>query len=188
MSKVIVLNKNDLSFSEGELVISLIIKNKVHGLTLSDQGGYDMWTTGFLSSCGYGVDGEISHNVAENQKSTKGYYKRRTPRGSWEKLCCLWFRKALLSKKDIGYLYVIKCNEIYKLGFTRNADTRFAKYKTECPYPFEVIVRFKTIGVTELEYLLKKYFKPKRVRGEWFMLTEHDICVIRRFEDFFCCF
>jgi Meiotically up-regulated gene 113 len=83
---------------------------------------------------------------------------------------------------DYGYIYVIGFAEIpdlYKIGFTNNLERRLKLFDWASPF---IPVVFHSIMVSsgqKIERMLHKTFKGKRVKLEWFSLTEDDLQFIR---------
>jgi hypothetical protein len=73
-----------------------------------------------------------------------------------------------------GVIYVARCVDRYKIGFTSgSADARIKSLQTGNP---EMITLVGTIpGSPAEESNLHVKFHRKRVRGEWFTLTSEDI-------------
>ncbi len=71
------------------------------------------------------------------------------------------------------YTYIIKTNDLYKIGKAKNVESRLHSFKCGNPY----IEHVKTID-GNYEAYLHKHYKDKRITGEWFRLTEEDIANI----------
>lgn len=75
-----------------------------------------------------------------------------------------------------GYVYVLKGNNLYKIGRTTGLPTkRTAEYSPKLPFETELVVVIKTDDCFKLEKELHARFKSKHVRGEWFNLTPKDL-------------
>jgi len=77
-----------------------------------------------------------------------------------------------------GYIYVIKSQDNYKIGVTKNIKNRTKKYITESPHKIKVVISAKVKDHLNKERFLHNFFKKSRIRGEWFSLTEQDIQTI----------
>jgi hypothetical protein len=66
--------------------------------------------------------------------------------------------------------YVIKANEVYKIGKSKNVDKRIQSLKTALP-------NLEIIHVIEydVEKFLHKKFENQSVGGEWFTLSKKDL-------------
>jgi len=77
-------------------------------------------------------------------------------------------------------VYLI-CSEIegktlYKIGYTRReVEKRIKEFKTGNASDFYIIDSFKSNWGTKIESQLHRYFKHKKISGEWFDLNEEDI-------------
>lgn len=78
------------------------------------------------------------------------------------------------------FVYLVKANDRYKIGFSTNLSLRFKHSAGLCPYPIELIHLIKTPYYKEIERGLHKIFNSKRVHYEWFLLSEIDVESIKR--------
>lgn len=82
------------------------------------------------------------------------------------------------------YIYVLKCNEYYKIGKTTvGMKERLNGLKTSIPYDYSVkfLFGFDVLNVSRLEKNLHRNFIKKHIRGEWFLLNENeleDLCAV----------
>jgi len=81
---------------------------------------------------------------------------------------------SLFEEKKESYLYIIKTNEKYKIGFTKNWNNRKKSYETHLP-EYKIIYLIKILDAFNLEEYLHLLFKDKKVKGEWFNLSNEDI-------------
>lgn len=93
-------------------------------------------------------------------------------------------RKARMSARfdstSAGYVYIVKCADLYKIGATRNAVQRIARFETSYPHDLRVIRIAQVADMKRVEKSLHTRFAQKRVKGEWFDLTASDLRVIAR--------
>ena len=78
-----------------------------------------------------------------------------------------------LSKKE-SYLYIIRNNDFYKIGYTSDWKQRLRKYKTHLG-DVNLIYLTKQLDCFDLETELHILFKDKRNTGEWFSLDQNDL-------------
>jgi len=76
------------------------------------------------------------------------------------------------------YVYIIQINEFYKIGMAVNLKKRINQFYSYSPY--EIIVVMLQVfpnrsDAAGFEADLHRKFADKRVRGEWFKLSEEDI-------------
>ncbi len=83
-------------------------------------------------------------------------------------------------KNDAGFIYVVRCDRYYKIGCTRNAKQRIARFETSYPHALTVVNIARVNDMTQVEQSLHTRFCAKRVKGEWFDLTASDLRVIAR--------
>lgn len=69
-------------------------------------------------------------------------------------------------------VYVIRCNEFYKIGRASNPLQRLGDLQIGCPYELRLVQVFYTslAGAAALEAELHERYAEYRVRGEWFAL------------------
>lgn len=82
-------------------------------------------------------------------------------------------------KKERGFVYIYKQDIYYKIGKSKSEIERKKRYITENPNEIDVILVIKTEDYTYLEKILHKRFSKKRYRGEWFILTDNDIKLLK---------
>jgi predicted GIY-YIG superfamily endonuclease len=94
------------------------------------------------------------------------------------------FKKVINSKKSIGYVYVMECKRVgyFKIGYTNNISSRLKQLKTANP-TIQITYYQKVNNMFELETFLHERFKNKKVKGEWFDLTNAEIVDIIDFLD-----
>jgi hypothetical protein len=78
-------------------------------------------------------------------------------------------------------IYLVKCNDFYKIGITYNVETRISCLGVGNPYPLELIYSKKLHTAEQVESFLHNKYKEKNIKGEWFLLNEVDIEEIKNF-------
>ena len=76
---------------------------------------------------------------------------------------------------NIRGIYLIKCNEYYKIGRAKNVRDRFFGLQSSNPHELHVIDAWNVENAEELEMSLHLNFQNKSVRGEWFLFDDEDI-------------
>lgn len=77
-------------------------------------------------------------------------------------------------------VYLI-CSEIegkrlYKIGYTRrDINKRIREFKTGNASEFYLIDSFESKWGTKIEAQLHKFYKSKKISGEWFDLSKEDV-------------
>lgn len=74
-----------------------------------------------------------------------------------------------------GFVYVLHCNGVYKIGLSKDVSQRITEIQPVMPYPVTVVFVIETIDMRALEIQLHEQYAGKRLNGEWFALTEQDI-------------
>jgi hypothetical protein len=73
-------------------------------------------------------------------------------------------------------VYLIECDNKYKIGYTRKSiDQRIKQMKTGNSGNLNLISFFESKWGTKIESHLHRKFKSKKVSGEWFELDENDV-------------
>jgi predicted GIY-YIG superfamily endonuclease len=78
------------------------------------------------------------------------------------------------------YVYLIKCNEFYKIGVATDVQTRLAALQTGNPFRIDVVISYEFPTANAVEAALHQKFKAKQKNLEWFNLTEKDIAEFRQ--------
>lgn len=80
------------------------------------------------------------------------------------------------------YLYLIKCQQFYKIGVANDVENRLAQLSTGNPFELEVLAVYGFANAQFVEAAVHQRFSWARVRGEWFELDDeqlsdfHKIC------------
>lgn len=74
-----------------------------------------------------------------------------------------------------GWVYILKSEGLYKIGRTLNPKQRIKSYRTQNPYGTEVVIMERVEEYLRTEAAMLRMFEGKKVKGEWFRLTRHDI-------------
>ena len=74
-----------------------------------------------------------------------------------------------------GFVYLLIFGQEYKIGCSNNVERRFRELKTQMPYEGKIIHSIATGDPEGIEAYWHKYFKEKRLKGEWFKLSETDV-------------
>lgn len=80
-----------------------------------------------------------------------------------------------------GYVYLIKCADKYKIGYTKDIDRRFKELDTR-PFPCELIAYVDSPIAFPVEQKIHELLKEKRVVGEWYSFEFESTA--EQFEDF----
>jgi hypothetical protein len=78
-----------------------------------------------------------------------------------------------------GTIYVLKCEDYFRIGFTTNLKRRFRDYELGLPFKIELL--FYAPGTVRNEYELHMTFKEWLVDGKksWYHLNETTLALIR---------
>lgn len=83
-------------------------------------------------------------------------------------------------EKHNGIVYFARNDEgLTKIGWTQNFKKRKEALKLQEKINLELVHYISTYDCPTLEKTLHNVFKHKRVRGEWFDLSEEDIALIK---------
>ena len=70
---------------------------------------------------------------------------------------------------------------LYKIGYSKNPAKRVASWPL-LPWCCRIVVSIPTYQPRKVESFLHRLFASKRLRGEWFLLSEEDIESIQAFQ------
>lgn len=73
------------------------------------------------------------------------------------------------------FVYVLRSDRYYKIGRTRNVESRIGTISLQMPFPVELIKVFNTDDSIWLEKLFHVFLNKTRMNGEWFLLSDADI-------------
>jgi hypothetical protein len=74
-----------------------------------------------------------------------------------------------------GYVYIVQCETLYKIGCTRYPRGRLKVLSVKSPFPMMLRLLIPAEDMTTTEEALHHHFALQRVRGEWFRLTLADL-------------
>jgi hypothetical protein len=72
-----------------------------------------------------------------------------------------------------GFVYVMECGGYYKIGWSATPRIRHSHIQTANPMPVRLVGVIEGSQLVEEEW--HQVFRDKRVRGEWFALTEEEV-------------
>lgn len=90
-------------------------------------------------------------------------------------------------KSDIGqpgHIYLIHCQNYYKIGKSKNYNSRKKHFDTIMPLETDLIHSFQTNDMNYAEKYLHNKYKHLHHKGEWFNLTQKEINEICSISDF----
>ena len=79
------------------------------------------------------------------------------------------------------YVINIKGTSLYKIGISINVEDRFKQLDTTIPYDLILVNTYKVNHDKTVEFSLHKHFKDKRIKAEWFNLSEKDMVELDRY-------
>lgn len=85
-----------------------------------------------------------------------------------------------------GYIYFIQDidhTKNIKIGRSKDVDKRFLQFNTPIPFNIQIMHRIKCSDYISAENFFHKFFENKRVKGEWFKLSDLDIQSIKQIEE-----
>ena len=99
-----------------------------------------------------------------------------------------WMGKAGYDARS-GWVYVIKQSGDYKIGVTKDIRKRLSTIQMSTPKLVQLVHSFHVGGIYadayEWEKALHKRFSKRKIRGEWFRLTNTDVGWLRQINDEF---
>lgn len=88
----------------------------------------------------------------------------------------------LVMESQRGVVYILQAVEFptqYKIGKTQNLKKRLTQFKVQLPFNVVEIHRILTDDIHKTETYFHELFDHVRVRGEWFLLSEADLRLIK---------
>ena len=94
---------------------------------------------------------------------------------------CITVLEVKNKKTKSGFIYLVKEKQEgnVKIGRSVNLNDRVRTFEVKMPFPIEEEYSFECFDYVRSERLLHKHFSDKRVRGEWFSLSDSDIEMIK---------
>ena len=84
-----------------------------------------------------------------------------------------------IRKRKATIVYLVRAaNGLVKIGKTVDIASRFNTLNTASPIDLEMIGAIHSDCASEIEGALHAQFAGKRVKGEWFALSEEDVASI----------
>lgn len=83
-------------------------------------------------------------------------------------------------KEEIGHVYLLKHDKVYRIGRSIDASKRYKEIKIQMPHKTEEIHVIKTDDPSGIEAYWHNRFKDKRLEGEWFKLSAYDVKVFKK--------
>jgi hypothetical protein len=102
------------------------------------------------------------------QRDPRGVRSPRLPRSS--------------SDAYVGIIYIVQCNDLYKVGFSFNPQSRLLQMSVTNPYDLRIIALLHTQDLTNAENYLHWKLKGRHYCREWFQLTDDDIEWLRNID------
>lgn len=150
----------------------------------SDEGGFALTSFGYVMSRDeYARFSEQTtlfyathsdEDISQLNRETDEYW--RNERGEIRKP----IRMAPTRSSQPGFIYVIKCNDLHKIGKSKQVTKRIEKFETIYPHDLEVVFVAKVNDMHGAECYLHSKFSSQRIKGEWFNLTPNDVDQIRQ--------
>jgi predicted GIY-YIG superfamily endonuclease len=78
-----------------------------------------------------------------------------------------------------GYVYLLKCQDFYKIGIATDVQKRISGMQTGSPYPIVLVASVEVDNPLALERELHAAYEHRHHKREWFALTEEDVEAIR---------
>ena len=127
--------------------------------------------------------------IAEEHGITHGAINKRAKRDGWARERVARQQEPVRLARDeldrAGFVYVIYLEDtaserFYKIGMAASFTARYDAHQCASPFPICVACAYFVGNMRTEERLLHAEFADKRVRGEWFRLTDSDLDQIAR--------
>ncbi|MFZ1746398.1 MAG: GIY-YIG nuclease family protein, partial [Nitrospirales bacterium] len=88
-------------------------------------------------------------------------------------------------KKKRGFVYLVRANTgEYKIGYSIDIQNRLKAFAVQPPFEYKLIHSIPVDDMLQAESVLHDKFSHKRIRGEWFTLSEEDVIEISQLISF----
>lgn len=83
-----------------------------------------------------------------------------------------------------GFVYLIECGGVYKVGCTTNIDRRIRSHQSGLPFPVKLVAYFSSFDHPKDETRIHGFLAKYKVQGkkEWFDIPE---CWLKRMDEWF---
>jgi len=78
-------------------------------------------------------------------------------------------------KVQLATVYLIKCLDMYKIGWSHNPQKRLESLQIGSPYKMQLLWEDTIPNYLQIEKGLHWKFEDKWIRGEWFKLDAQDV-------------
>jgi hypothetical protein len=79
-------------------------------------------------------------------------------------------------KKKSGFIYLVRANTgEFKIGYSVDVQKRLKAFSVQPPFEYELIHSIPVDDMAQAELMLHEKFLDKRIRGEWFKLSDEDV-------------
>ena len=124
-------------------------------------------------------DEEDVFNAYDEWKSLPTVAKER--RGRWVS-SFKEIKGQKVENKNIWWIYLYEDWDLFKIGMTKNIESRNKRFITENPRA-KMIHNYKVEQYSKEENRLHKKFSEKRIIWEWFKLSTEDVLYIKNLKD-----
>jgi hypothetical protein len=126
------------------------------------------------------LQGEIPKTLIYNKKDHIFIYENKEHNFTINEIYSLMDIKVEVEKRGFCYILEsqIKNQNVYKIGSTNNLPRRFIQLKSIIPIPVRIYDYLLSPKYKQLESDFKKFFKKKKIKGEWFLLNKKDLFFI----------
>jgi len=78
-----------------------------------------------------------------------------------------------------GHVYLLRAGSYYKIGMSRDFESRFDQIRLQLPFAVKEVHRIETDDPEGIERYWHERFSKKRTNGEWFELSDEDVRIFR---------
>ena len=106
----------------------------------------------------------------------------------FQSLCCeikkvddiLAISSTLEYNGKLGFLYVIKSDFGYKIGYSKIIENRNQVFSVKLPFDYEYHKIYQLERYKDMEKMLHELFQRNHINGEWFNLEANDFKMIEQ--------
>ena len=90
---------------------------------------------------------------------------------------------ALPETKSPGFVYLLTCKGVYKIGVAKNPLRRLKALQTGSSAKITLVHVIYSPDAFKLEKYFHRLFAHKRMEGEWFALTPTMVDLVKRYQE-----
>lgn len=158
---------------EKKITISYLLRC---GFSFINSKENEWYFTKIHTAYDYELDGEVDYKIIINLIKNKWFLGEKQIKNLKD-----LEHFSLIEEEKCGFVYIIKSELGYKIGKSKNLDSRTKIFNVKMPFKWH----YERIYVLRDYSYFEKFFHDclnyKHINGEWFDINEYDLSVIDKF-------